>query len=74
DPFTLDLFGNTALSSGLGLGVTAFGSDFGAEDPVDERPSPPVAPVPHAKPVPQLTRHGRVNTATARGQSFFLEG
>ncbi|TIQ74584.1 MAG: class I SAM-dependent methyltransferase, partial [Mesorhizobium sp.] len=25
DPFTLDLFGNTALSSGLGLGVTAFG-------------------------------------------------
>ncbi|RVD01309.1 class I SAM-dependent methyltransferase, partial [Mesorhizobium sp. M7A.F.Ca.ET.027.02.1.1] len=74
DPFTLDLFGNTALSSGLGLGVTAFGSDFGAEDPVDERPSPPAAPVPQAKPVPQLTRHGRVNTATARGQSFFLEG
>ncbi|TGQ04921.1 MULTISPECIES: N-6 DNA methylase [unclassified Mesorhizobium] len=26
DPFTLDLLGNTALSSGLGLGVTAFGS------------------------------------------------
>ncbi|RWP54334.1 MAG: class I SAM-dependent methyltransferase, partial [Mesorhizobium sp.] len=25
DPFTLDLFGNTSLSSGLGLGVTAFG-------------------------------------------------
>ena len=24
DPFTLDLFGNTSLSSGLGLGVTAF--------------------------------------------------
>lgn len=24
DPFTLDLFNNTALSSGLGLGVTAF--------------------------------------------------
>ena len=24
DPFTLDLFGNTALSSDLGLGVTAF--------------------------------------------------
>ncbi|RWM43666.1 N-6 DNA methylase [Mesorhizobium sp.] len=74
DPFTLDLFGNTALSSGLGLGVTAFGSDFGAEDPVDQRPSPPAAPVPHAKPVPQLAGHGRVNTAPARGQSFFLEG
>ena len=27
DPFTLDLFGNTALSSSLGLGVTAFGGD-----------------------------------------------
>jgi hypothetical protein len=26
DPFTLDLFGNTSLSSGLGLGVTAFPS------------------------------------------------
>jgi hypothetical protein len=25
DPFTLDLFGNTALSSGLGLGVTVLG-------------------------------------------------
>ena len=24
DPFTLDLFGSTSLSSGLGLGVTAF--------------------------------------------------
>ncbi len=23
DPFTLDMFGNTALSSGLGLGVRA---------------------------------------------------
>ena len=28
DPFTLDLFGNTSLSSGLGLGVTAFPSTF----------------------------------------------
>ena len=28
DPFTLDLFNNTALSSGLRLGVTAFGGDF----------------------------------------------
>ena len=24
DPFTLDLFSNTSVSSGLGLGVTAF--------------------------------------------------
>ena len=70
DPFTLDLFGNTSLSSGLGLGVTAFGSDFEAEAPVDERPSAPAA---HAKPLLQPAGHGRVNTATARGQSFFLE-
>jgi N12 class adenine-specific DNA methylase/adenine-specific DNA methylase len=73
DPFTLDLFGNTALSSGLGLGVTAFGSDFGAEDYADERPSPPAGPDPHAKPVPQAAGHGRDNRGTARGQSFFLE-
>ncbi|RUV67601.1 MAG: lactate dehydrogenase [Mesorhizobium sp.] len=73
DPFTLDLFGNTSLSSGLGLGVTAFGSDFGAEDPVDQRPSAASAPVPHAKPVPRAAAgHGSVNTATARGQSFVL--
>ncbi|UIY27945.1 hypothetical protein LZK76_37025 (plasmid) [Rhizobium leguminosarum] len=25
DPFTLDMFGSSALSSGFGLGVTAFG-------------------------------------------------
>lgn len=73
DPFTLDLFGNTSLSSGLGLGVTAFGSDFGAEDPADERPSPPAGPDAHAKPVPQAAEHGRVNTAAARGQSFLLK-
>ena len=64
DPFTLDLFGNTALSSGLGLGVTAFGSDFGAEAPTEEQSSSPAAPVRHTKPVPQ---------ATARGHSFFLD-
>jgi N12 class adenine-specific DNA methylase/adenine-specific DNA methylase len=73
DPFTLDLFRNSALSSGLGLGVTAFGSDFGAEDPADERPSPPAVPDPHAKPVPQAAGHGRDNRGTARGQGFFLE-
>ncbi|EBV3600035.1 class I SAM-dependent methyltransferase, partial [Salmonella enterica subsp. enterica serovar Virchow] len=38
DPFTLDLFGNTALSTGLGLGVTAFGSDFAANDTDDDPP------------------------------------
>ena len=53
DPFTLDLFGNTALSSGLGLGVTAFGSDFGADD-VDDDPPPASAglAVPQAQTAP----------------------
>ena len=31
DPFTLDLFNNTTLSSGLGLGVTAFAGDMAVE-------------------------------------------
>ncbi|RWB97228.1 MAG: lactate dehydrogenase [Mesorhizobium sp.] len=74
DPFTLDLFGNSALSSGLGLGVTAFGSDFGAEDSADGRPSPPAVPDPHAEPVPRAAGHGREHRVTARGQNFLLEG
>ncbi|MGX7743946.1 DEAD/DEAH box helicase family protein [Rhodopseudomonas parapalustris] len=43
DPFTIDLFGNTALSSGLGLGVTAFAGDFSidADDDDDPDPTPP---------------------------------
>jgi hypothetical protein len=31
DPFTLDLFSNTSLASGLGLGVTAFPTTFKAD-------------------------------------------
>ena len=41
DPFTIDLFGNTALSSGLGLGVTAFAGTFEADDDPDSPPTPP---------------------------------
>ncbi|MER8601160.1 lactate dehydrogenase [Mesorhizobium sp. M1339] len=43
DPFTIDLFGSTAISSGLGLGVTAFAADFGPgdeDDPDSAAPSP----------------------------------
>ncbi len=32
DPFTLSPLGNTSLSSGLGLGVAAFGDDLAAND------------------------------------------
>ncbi|UWU26202.1 N-6 DNA methylase (plasmid) [Rhizobium sp. CB3060] len=46
DPFTLDMFGNTAFSPGLGLGITAFGS-FAPEAANDDDPEPtPPAPAP----------------------------
>ena len=42
DPFTLDMFGSSALSSGLGLGVTAFGGfDAVAANDDDPEPTPP---------------------------------
>lgn len=40
DPFTLDLFGNTALSCGLGLGVTAFAGGLTVEPGDDDDPDP----------------------------------
>ncbi|MCO6180951.1 DEAD/DEAH box helicase family protein [Ciceribacter sp. RN22] len=46
DPFTLDMFGSSALSSGLSLGVTAFGG-FASEPANDDDPDPtPPAPAP----------------------------
>lgn len=46
DPFTLDMFGNTTLSSGLGLGVTAFGA-FVHDAANDDDPDPtPPSPAP----------------------------
>ncbi|NTA14300.1 DEAD/DEAH box helicase family protein [Agrobacterium tumefaciens] len=46
DPFTLDMFGSSALSSGLGLGVTAFGG-FAPEAANDDDPDPtPPTPAP----------------------------
>ncbi len=47
DPFSLDMFGSSALSSGLGLGVIAFG-DFNpvAANDDDPDPTPPSPPVP----------------------------
>ncbi len=65
DPFTLDLFGNTALSSGLGLGVTAFGGDFAANDTDDD--PPPTTPAPQ---VPSPKR--RRATSPSGSANFFL--
>jgi len=70
DPFTLDLFNNTASSSGLGLGVTAFGSDFGAEDAPDD-PPPATANPPVSQSAP---RPGRTHATVAEGNNFRLAG
>lgn len=76
DAFTLDMFGNNALTSGLGLGVTAFGS-FAPEAAVepanddDPDPTPPPAPasaLPKAVPSRPSSRPGRLRT------NFYLEG
>ncbi|RWB69737.1 N-6 DNA methylase [Mesorhizobium sp.] len=72
DPFTLDLFGNTALSSGLGLGVTAFGSDFGAQEgqsTVPAEPAPPARLAPDTDSGPRPPR-----AADGRGENFVLAG
>ncbi|PZP12053.1 MAG: lactate dehydrogenase, partial [Sphingomonas hengshuiensis] len=65
DPFTLDLFGNTALSSSLGLGVTAFAGNLNVDQDDEPDPTPPsagpAARAPAALPV-------------ARGENFHLTG
>jgi len=68
DPFTLDLFGNTALSSGLGLGVTAF-SDSPANDPDDGDPSlhSPAPAVP-------ATADAQLSRRACKGENFHLAG
>ncbi|GHD24036.1 Eco57I restriction-modification methylase domain-containing protein [Tianweitania populi] len=74
DPFTLDIFGSTALSSGLGLGVTAFSGDF---DP-DGDPDPdsyPTTPAP-AKAVAGVAQSSKPWTETQRRDAvnFHLAG
>ncbi|RWN85765.1 MAG: lactate dehydrogenase [Mesorhizobium sp.] len=69
DPFTIDLFGNTALSSGLGLGVTAFGDAVEPDGDDDPDPSSPAPALPSAA----IVR--RPSTACrARGSNFHLAG
>ncbi|MER9597948.1 lactate dehydrogenase [Mesorhizobium sp. M0244] len=62
DPFTIDLFGSTAISSGLGLGVTAFAADFGPgdeDDPDSAAPSPVTPAVAAMQPTSKPRRvHG----------------
>ncbi|HBR47523.1 MAG TPA: lactate dehydrogenase [Afipia sp.] len=70
DPFTLDLFGNTALSSGLGLGVTAFAADITGDDDPDDDPPPPPSP---AAPAAASARPARPGSRK-RGANFHLAG
>ena len=68
DPFTLDLFGASALSSGLGLGVAALAGGFVKD--FDDDPDP-TTPAPAAPSV----RGARSNTAArGRGVNFHLDG
>jgi N12 class adenine-specific DNA methylase/adenine-specific DNA methylase len=66
DPFTLDLFGNTALSSGLGLGVSAFVADPRVGDDPDDNPPPSAPALVSARP----SRSG----PRKRGVNFHLAG
>ncbi|WP_037155763.1 DEAD/DEAH box helicase family protein [Rhizobium freirei] len=71
DPFTLDLFGSSVLSSGLDLGITTFSPSFDDYPDNDNDPDPrPPAPASPMAPVPKpasVRRHGdRAN--------FYLDG
>lgn len=66
DPFTLDMFGSSALSSGLGFDVTAFGGfDAVAANDDDPEPTPPSSapalPVATAKRPAPRRQGGRSN-------------
>lgn len=69
DPFTIDLFGNTALSSGLGLGVTAFAADLDGNDHGDDPPPAPAAAAPAFAPLPPCAPKTRM-----RGENFHFAG
>jgi len=67
DPFTLDLFGTTGLSSSLGFGLGAL------SPPSDDDPDDP----PPSTPAPASTGAGFVRPVAserARGENFHLEG
>ncbi|PPQ16137.1 lactate dehydrogenase [Bradyrhizobium sp. AC87j1] len=71
DPFTLDLFGKTALSSSLGIGVTAFAADFGGDDDHEHDPPPStLAPVGPAIEAARRSDDG----PRKRGDNLYLSG
>jgi N12 class adenine-specific DNA methylase/adenine-specific DNA methylase len=66
DPSTIDLFNDTALSSGLGLGVAAFAGDVADNDDDEPEPTPPSPAQRIVSPTP---RH-----PMPRGVNFILDG
>ena len=66
DPFTIDLFNDTALSSTFSLGVTAFAGGIVANDDDDPEPTPP-------SPAQRIASPAR-QPATHRGVNFVLDG
>lgn len=70
DPFTLDLFGDTTLSSGLGLGIAAFPA--GSNDNPDHDEPPPSTPAP-AMPIRTCERPSAPRPQI-RGEDFYLAG
>ncbi|MBB5278207.1 N12 class adenine-specific DNA methylase/adenine-specific DNA methylase [Rhizobium rosettiformans] len=68
DPFTFDMFGGSALSSGLGLGVTAFGG-FSPDPANDDDPDP--TPPASAPALPVTAAPARRAGSRA---NFYLDG
>ena len=66
DPFTIDLFNDTALSSGLSLGVTAFASDGPANDDDEPEPTPP-------SPAQRIAPSAPRPSTLGRGVNFILD-
>ncbi|MUZ66346.1 helicase-related protein [Agrobacterium vitis] len=70
DPFTIDLFGNTALAAGFDLGVPGFAADFGTDIDIDPRPSTPAPAAPvrkERKPTPQIRTKVNFRLQSSRG-------
>lgn len=67
DPFTFDLFNDTALSSSLNLGVMAFADDVAANDDDDPEPTPP-------SPAQRITPSAPQPSSLCQSVNFVLDG
>ncbi len=68
DPFTIDLFGNTALSSSFDLGVPGFAAEFGADlDPPPSTPAMAATVRKEPKPAPPIRTMANFRLQGSRG-------